>query len=305
MSLPEPRLRLREACVLVVGDIMTDVIVRPEGPLVRGSDRRAAIRSLPGGSGANQAAWLAHFGVKTRFAGRVGAADAGWFRDHLGCHGVDAVLAADRMRPSGTLISLVDPDGERSFLTDRGANDGLSLEDLPDRLLDGVGLLHVSGYALFTPGPRAAVLDLMRRAREKELVVTVDPASVSFLHEVGPNAFLDWTRGAAICFPNETEAAALTGAHQPRHQREALLQSYDAVVIKRGAGGAEYCAAGVEPLIAPAPSVACIDSTGAGDAFLAGFLSGVCDGADVAVCLDRGNRAGAAATTHVGGQPAR
>lgn len=304
MSLPEPVLRLREAGVLVVGDIMADIIVHPEGPVTRGSDRRATIRSLPGGSGANQAAWLAHFGVRTRFAGRVGAADVARYRDHLSGHGVDAVLAADETRRSGTLISLVDPDGERSFLTDRGANDGLSPADLPDHLLEGVGVLHVSGYALFTPGPRAAVLDLMRRAREKGLVVTVDPASVSFLEEVGPKAFLDWTRGSAICFPNEAEAAALTGTHDPRHQREMLLRSYDAVVIKRGARGAEYCAAAIEPVVAPASTVTCIDSTGAGDAFLAGFLSGLCEGAGVAACLARGNRAGATAATRVGGQPA-
>ena len=49
--------------VLVVGDVMTDIVVLPEGPIVRGSDRRAAIRSRPGGSGANQAVWLAHFGA--------------------------------------------------------------------------------------------------------------------------------------------------------------------------------------------------------------------------------------------------
>jgi len=287
----------------VVGDIMADIIVRPEGPVVRGSDRRAAIRSLPGGSGANQAVWLAHFGVRTRFAGRVGAADVGRYLDHLHGHGGDAVLAADETRTSGALISLVDPDGERSFLTDRGANDGLSTADLPDHLLRGVGLLHISGYSLFTPGPRAAVLDLMQRARGAGCVVTVDPASVSFLMEVGPGAFLDWTRGAAICFPNEAEAAVLAGTNDPRSQGETLLRTYDAVVIKRGAGGAEYCAAATDPVVAAAPVVTCIDSTGAGDAFLAGFLSGLCEGAGVSACLARGNSAGAAATTHVGGQP--
>ena len=62
--------------ILVIGDVMTDIIVRPEGPLARGSDRRASIAFLPGGSAANQAAWLASFGVGTDFVGRVGAADA-------------------------------------------------------------------------------------------------------------------------------------------------------------------------------------------------------------------------------------
>ena len=61
--------------ILVIGDVMTDVIVRPEGPLARGSDRRASIAFKPGGSAANQAAWLASFGVEVDFVGRVGAAD--------------------------------------------------------------------------------------------------------------------------------------------------------------------------------------------------------------------------------------
>jgi sugar/nucleoside kinase (ribokinase family) len=50
--------------ILVIGDVMTDVIVRPEGPLARGSDQRASITVQPGGSAANQAAWLAAFVVR-------------------------------------------------------------------------------------------------------------------------------------------------------------------------------------------------------------------------------------------------
>ena len=61
--------------ILVVGDVMEDVIVRPEGPLARGSDRRAAISVRPGGSAANQAAWLAHFGVAVDLVARVGMGD--------------------------------------------------------------------------------------------------------------------------------------------------------------------------------------------------------------------------------------
>ena len=53
---------------------MIDILVRPEGPLARGSDRRATIVERPGGSAANQAAWLAHFGVTVDFVARVGAA---------------------------------------------------------------------------------------------------------------------------------------------------------------------------------------------------------------------------------------
>ena len=150
--------------VLVVGDLMTDIIVRPEGPLARGSDRRATIRVEPGGSAANQAAWLAHFGVAVDFVARVGAADLEAESARLAAAGVTPHLAADATLPSGRLVALIDPSGERSFYTDRGANDALSPEDIPDALVAGASHIHVSGYALFAPSPRAAVLDVMRRA---------------------------------------------------------------------------------------------------------------------------------------------
>src|SRR5579862_1206246 len=152
------------ARALVVGDVMTDIIVRPEGPLALGADRRATIVARPGGSGANQAAWLAHFGVKARFVGRVGAADheaeAAIFRRA----GVEAHLAADSVRETGRLIALIDPSGERSFLTDRGANDGLVPSDIPDMLIDGVHHVHLSGYSFVAEGPRRAAIDLIARA---------------------------------------------------------------------------------------------------------------------------------------------
>src|SRR5271170_3946795 len=103
------------ARALVVGDVMIDVIVRPEGPIAVGADRRARIVARPGGSGANQAVWLARFGVKARFVGRVGAADHAPETAILRQAGVEAHLAADEARQTGRLIALIDPSGERSF----------------------------------------------------------------------------------------------------------------------------------------------------------------------------------------------
>jgi sugar/nucleoside kinase (ribokinase family) len=153
---------MSERKILVVGDTITDIIVVPEGPLVRGSDRRAIIRQKPGGSAANHAVWLGKLGMDVTFVSRVAAADLDASRMYFDSRGVDARLAADNEPPSGVLISIVDSDGERSFLTDRGANLNLSAADLPETLLEGVGLLVVSGYCLFTEGPRAAVSTLMK-----------------------------------------------------------------------------------------------------------------------------------------------
>jgi sugar/nucleoside kinase (ribokinase family) len=286
--------------ILVIGDVMADVIVRPEGPLARGSDRRAAITVQPGGSAANQAAWLASFGVKVDFVARVGAADLGSETARFKAIGVTPHLVGDRTHETGRLIALIDPDGERSFLTDRGANEALEARDIPDALIEGAALTHLSGYSFFAPLPRGAVFDVMRRAGDKP--ISVDPASAEFLREVGADEFLAWTRGAAILFPNEEEAAILAGSDDPDTQCARLATRYPLVVLKRGAAGAE-AAEGARRWRVNAPRIEAIDTTGAGDAFVAAFLAARLSGADIQPALERAVAAGSAASAIIGGRP--
>ncbi len=285
--------------VLVVGDVMTDVIVRPEGPMARGSDRRASIRVEPGGSAANQAASLARFGVSVDFVARVGAADVEAEAARLKAAGVTPHLAADSERPTGRLVALIDPFGERRFFTARGANEALSAGDIPAALIDRAAPIHLTGYSFFAPSPREAVLHVMRRARGKP--VSVDPASSEFLRDVGPATFLDWTRGAALLLPNADEAAVLTGSADPEVECGKLAERYALVVIKRGAFGC-IAAEGARRWTVPAPKVAAIDTTGAGDAFAAAFLAARLAGAEVGPALERAVAAGSAAVALVGGR---
>ena len=279
---------------------MTDVIVRPEGPLARGSDRRASIAIYPGGSAANQAAWLASFGVAVDFVARIGSADVESETARFKAIDVVPHLVGDRTRETGRLVALIDTDGERSFLTDRGANEALEAGDIPDALIEGAALIHLSGYSFFASSPRAAVFDVMRRAGDKP--ISIDPASAEFLREVGADKFLAWTRGAAILFPNEEEAAILAGSVDPETQCARLAARYPLVVIKRGAAGCE-AAAGEKRWRVNAPKTEAIDTTGAGDAFVAAFLSHRLSGADIQPALERAAAAGAAASSSVGGRP--
>lgn len=186
--------------ILVVGDVMDDLVVRPLGPLTARSDTPAQTERHPGGSGANTAAWLGALGADVRFAGRVGAADLRRHTRALETCGVDARLAGDAKTPTGSIVVLAH---DRSMFTDRGANVALGRDDLPDALLEGVDHVHVSGYALLEPGPRDAILDFVARAG---VPWSVDPASSAF---VGDTPFLEWTAGAGVCFPNEDEAEVL------------------------------------------------------------------------------------------------
>lgn len=289
--------------VLVVGDVMTDVIVVPEGPIVKGSDRRATVRSRPGGSGANQAVWLGAMGADVVFAARVGGEDKAMYENYFRGLGVVAVLAGDREQPSGVLVTIVDPDGERSFLTDRGANLNLGADDLPDSLLDDIGMVMVSGYSFFAPGPRAAVQSLFAAARARGIAVAVDPASVGFLIEVGAAQFLDWTSGATAIFANESEAEALTGLTGYEAQMRALGERFGTVLIKRGRLGAALGGRDGIRIEQSAPSVKVVDTTGAGDAFAAGFIAARLAGDDEATALGKGIAAGARAVQSIGGQP--
>lgn len=289
--------------ILVVGDVITDIIVMPEGPVVRGSDRRAKIRQRPGGSAANQAVWLGKLGAKVKFVSRVAAADLETNADYFRTRNVEPLLVADHNSPSGVLISIVDADGERSFLTDRGANLNLTAADLPPSLLDDVGLLVVSGYAFFTEGPRTAVVALMKEAKSRGIRTAVDPASVGFLREVGPEGFLKWTQGTGTIFANLDEALELTGSVDLNLQMQTLGRFYERVVIKRGVAGAAVGGRKGVTLSLPAPLSDVVDTTGAGDAFAAAFLSADLSGQPLEACLKAGIAAGSAAVSTIGGQP--
>jgi len=298
-----PPSRTSAGRVLVIGDVMVDIIVRAEGPLVPGSDRRASIQSRQGGSAANQAVWLARFGVETDFVGRVAeedrAAQAAIFRNA----GVSPILSGDAKLPTGRLVAIVDAAGERSFLTDRGANDGLSPGDIPLDRLAGASLVHLSGYSFVAEGPRAAARAAIARARELSIPVSVDPASTAFLLEIGAARFLEWIAGASIIFPNAAEAAVLTALADDDAQTDALAALFPLVVVKRGAAGAEAAAGAARWRRLADPAVA-IDSTGAGDAFVAGFLASWLGGAAHQDSLARAVAAGGLATQAVGGRPA-
>lgn len=289
--------------ILVVGDVIDDLIVQPLAPITHATDTPSRITPTAGGSAANQAVWFAAAGMQARFAGRVGAADVGRILRVFDLAGVDAHLAADPDRPTGTIVVLVGADGERTMFTDRGANLGLRAADLPDHLLDEVRTLHVSGYSLFDDGVRAAVLDLVGRARSRGLPLSVDPSSTGFLAQVGPRRFLDWLPEVAALFPNLAEGRLLTGADRPNDIVERLLEHAEVVALTLGPDGALVAARGHDPVRVAGQAVEVVDTTGAGDAFCGAFLAAWLTGADLREAGRRGVAAGTCAVGVAGARP--
>ncbi|HEY5051227.1 MAG TPA: PfkB family carbohydrate kinase [Acidothermaceae bacterium] len=288
--------------MLIVGDVIDDIVVTPLGNVTRDSDTTSRIRATPGGSAANQAAWLAASGVSVTFVARVGAAAVERHRSELEAFGIEAVLIADPDAPTGTIVVMLDADGNRTMYTDRGANLRLTTADVPLSLLDDVDALHVNGYSLFAETPRAAVLSLIEEARRREIVVTADPSSSAYLEELGALTFLSCTRGATVCLPNLDEGRVLSGKREPRDVLAFLGAHYPVVALKLGSGGVLVGEGGQVELIAPALS-SVVDPTGAGDAFCAGFLSSWLDGKTAVDAATAGSLLAARAVATYGGRP--
>jgi sugar/nucleoside kinase (ribokinase family) len=257
--------------VLLVGDIMNDVVVRPRAAIDLATDTPSRIEFSRGGSAANQAAWMAALGANVRFAGRAGAVDAAGHELALASLGVDVRLTVDTVAPTGTVVAVVAAGGERSMFTDRGANRNLARGDL-EGLLDGVSLLHISAYQLFEPLSRDSVRALWDAAVRSGVATSVDPASFAGIRDCGREQFLEWTSGGKFVFPNFEEGRNLTGELDPEAIVSALLESYAVVALKLGSDGTLTGTADGARVRKSAEAADVVDSTGAGDAFCAGFL---------------------------------
>ena len=289
--------------------MINDVLVKPADEITPGSDTPSAIRACPGGAAAGQAAWMAHLGARVTFAGRVGARDADYHRRELARFGVDAHLAEDDQADTGTIVIMVAPDGERTMFTDRGANLRLRCSDLPAGVFDDAAVLHLTGYTFFEPALLEVALWLLEQARSRDMAVTIDPASAAFLARVEPGAFLRWTEGAAVCFPNRDEAAVLAGEADPVTMAARLTQHYRLVLMKLGADGCLLAVPGEAPVRIPAHPAQARDSTGAGDAFCGAFMSRWLaagpdpQAADLAAAAEFATRVAASVVTRLGGRP--
>jgi ribokinase len=253
-----------------------------------GSDRPASIRSRGGGAGANVAVHLAQLGIPVLLAGCVGDDGAGAaLVGELTAAGVGLAVRTASGVPTGTIVSLVEPDGQRSMLADRGANLELRPDDVPAPTPGGH--LHLSGYTLLDPGPRAAGLAALEAAARAGCTISVDPASTGPLTRYGVDRWLADTAPATLLLPNADEARLLTGCADVIEAARTLARRHRIVAVSLGAEGALWCAGDVL-MHRPAHPTSVVDTTGAGDAFAAGLLArwlGSPDG-DPAAALDAG-----------------
>lgn len=273
--------------ILCIGDAMIDVIVKMKSDINLNSDTLSDISMHGGGAAANTATWLAHLGVATSFAGRVGADIAGAnFHSELVRFGVKHENPPIEGAKTGTVVVLVDKVGNRTMFPDSGANSGLNASDLP--VLDGFHGVFLSGYSLFNPVSTRGVLEIVKTIKKLEIPIFFDVASVGTMSAFGREKAISLIDGFSGIFMNEDEARFISNVSESQGLAaifESLSDLAPLLVIKRGAKGAVAKVSGEKPIEKPAIEIEVLDTTGAGDAFAAGFLESWLKNGDLGAAL--------------------
>ena len=237
--------------IVSLGDLILDVIVGLDAPLVSGDDRPATTAVGAGGQAANVAAWAASLGASARYVGKRGADAAGALAAaELRAHGVE--VAGPAAGRNGVVVSIAS-EGERSMASDRGSATELEPDELEPAWFE-CDRLHISGYALLIGPIALAAMHAVELGRAAGASVSIDLSAWTLIDDV----FRDRVHS---CSPDTVFAS--------ERERNVFGDLGTDWVVKRGAGGVNV--GGVDY-----PALPCdvLDPTGAGDAFAAGYLVG-------------------------------
>ena len=250
------------------------------GPARHATDNPAVIRRTRGGSAANVAAFASAL-MPARFIGCVGADPVGEaLTSELTGRGVD--VRVQRRGRTGTIVVLVDSEGERTMYPDRAA--AADLNEVPGDWLESAAILHVPSYCFAAEPAGTSVLRLIEHAGRAGIPVSVDASSTGMIEEHGLARYLDLVESIrpAVFFANAREARLLD-VTRPEFAKTMT-------VVKNGAGSTFVTPPGGGPHAVPVPEAALArDSTGAGDAFAAGFLAARAHGADLVEAASAGH----------------
>ena len=290
--------------ILVVGEINADLIFggcprmpEPDTELLASSFERTS-----GSSNMLCALGLARLGEEVLFRGLAGDDDAGRYcRSLLRVHGIDTrgvELRTDLQ--TGLTVSISTPT-DRALLTYPGAMTALTAEDVPDALLRQAGHLHVSSFFLQT-GLRSGLTELMQRAHAVGLTTSLDTGFDPAQQWGEPAEWTRLLRHVDVFMPNEREACAIARVASADRALDALGNGVTLVVVKCGSRGAVAEDADGHRLEVAAHALELVrDTTGAGDAFDAGFLYAWRQHWPLARSLAWGNACGGLSTRSLGG----
>jgi ribokinase len=260
--------------IVVLGDLVVDVVLAPDRPLEHATDVPGRVRLVQGGSAATTARWLGRLGARSSMIGAVGRDPEGRaLVEALRSDGVTARVVRVPGARTGRIGVLVLPDGERSFVTDRAAALELRAADLKASWFTRADAVHMPVYSLLDEPLSLAGRRAIELGRGAGVAVSIDLASIGPLLARGrraARALLDEI-APDLLFATASEAEGLLG----RYAVDGLLDVAPIAVVKRGSKGATVLAREGDSNLRFEVATAHInatDTTGAGDAFDAGFL---------------------------------
>ncbi len=288
--------------VLCLGILVADVVGKPIDKMP-GKGKLALVDTMElhtGGCASNTGYALSKLGISTGLMGKVGNDGFGDFIiNYMKDAGLDmrGVKRSEKTNTSATMV-MVSSDGERTFFHYLGANAELCYEDIDFDIIKETKILQISGTFLmpnFDGEPTAKVL---KKAREWGIITSLDTAWDSkgnWMKLIEP-----CLEHIDIFLPSFEEAKMITGKTTPPEVAEFLLSyGIGTVVLKMGEDGSYVRTRDREEYI-PIFKVNTVDATGAGDAFVAGFLAGISKGMDHFESARLGNAVGACCVTAIG-----
>lgn len=256
---------------------------------IPGRDDEGYVNSIelrPGGSAPNTAVGLSRLGIESRCIGGVGSDPEGSAMiEALRKEGVctDGIIVKEGR--SGTALVMVDPDGLRSILIDPGVNDSIGIEDIDIARVESSDLLHLTSFICRNADTSFRTqLDIVGKT---DLPVSLDPGQL--YAERGIQSLSPLIARCKIFMPNEAELHLITGMSIEAGARKLIDAGAEIVVVKRGMRGS-FVTDGKREVQVPVHGERGLDTTGAGDAYNAGFIYGVLNGFDLGQSCEAGSR---------------
>ena len=288
--------------ILAVGDLMVEVCFQVDDHLSVAPDLIATDCVIScGGSAANFAACLGRLDLGVKLLSHTGT---DLLSEMLISELLDSnVAVADVTRIAGGTSAtsiIIGPDAERRFISYRSqAEPELDFDDF-NYLLTDVHWVHISGFVFQRPGSASQALNLIIAARKKRIPISIDPSPHFAQH-------IERSRDRLLplidyLFPNEYEAQSLTGINDPVQAGAALVKcGVQTVVVTLGAAGSIICTKDGTTSVPGLPAKKLRDTTGAGDAFAAGFIAATRLAASHSSAAKIGNYLAAGVISEIGG----
>ena len=286
----------------IVGSLNMDLVVRvahlpASGETILGRD----YHTIPGGKGANQAVAAARLGGVVHMVGRVGQDKYGQtLRDNLSAEGINVdYVGTDSGSASGVALITVDEAGANTIVVAPGANMAFTPQDV-SQAFNRIASMDV--LVLQLEVSLDCVLEAARAGRARGAKVVLNPAPARLLSD-------EIYKNVDVLIPNETETGLLTGLAVDTLEQAGLAANrllemgVGGVVLTLGGRGALVVAPAESSIHIPPHAVQVVDTTAAGDAFVAGLAVGLAEGLSLAEAARLGNSAGAIAVTRLGAQP--